>query len=232
MLVPASMHIVGLRLRMRLNPADWASERLHGLEYLFFLRELSRRIETEWPSVHSELEALSRALIQRDNLILNVTADRSILETSLPALQRLTDALPAPSQAEASIAKNGTIANTAIASTAPRSNVPHHSAAAPSSWIEAATRACGDPMTRAESIELPTQVNSVGMAMQLGGLDPLAGAALVASKYLDTAYLWEQVRVMGGAYGCYSNLDVALQSFYLHLIGIQISSTRFKCMRM
>ncbi len=54
MLVPASPRMVGLRLRSRYNPADWASERLYGIEHLFFLRDLARRIEKTglrcWPT--------------------------------------------------------------------------------------------------------------------------------------------------------------------------------------
>jgi len=59
-----------------------------------------------------------------------------------------------------------------------------------------------------EGITLPAQVNYVGKAVNLydGGYD-FHGAALAASKYLRTGYLWEKIRVMGGAYGAFCHFD-------------------------
>jgi Zn-dependent M16 (insulinase) family peptidase len=58
-----------------------------------------------------------------------------------------------------------------------------------------------------EYLTLPTQVNFVGTALPLG---PKArvGAFLVVKNYLDTTFLWENVRVQGGAYGGFSSLDL------------------------
>ena len=59
-----------------------------------------------------------------------------------------------------------------------------------------------------EGITLPAQVNYVGKAVNLydGGYE-FHGAALAASKYLRTGYLWEKIRVMGGAYGAFCHFD-------------------------
>jgi len=192
MLVPASARIVGLRLRSRFNVADWASERLYGIEHLFFLRDLARRVEEDWPSVLADMERLRIALINRDNLIVNVTADRATLAASADAIGRLVDSLPARR------ASHG-VSESAV------------NADAGTSWIDDALAACGPSVLRPgfETLELPTQVNSVGMVLPLQNLNQAAGAVYVASKYLDAVYLWGQVRVMGGAYGGYSSLDLA-----------------------
>jgi hypothetical protein len=189
MLVPASARIVGLRLRSRYNAADWASERLYGIEHLFFLRDLARRIEEDWPSVLADMEKLRGALISRDNLIVNVTADRATLEASTDAIARLASALPSRR-----------------ASTS-EANAP----AFGPSWIDDALAASEASALRPglETLELPTQVNSVGMILPLRNLHEAAGGAYVVTKYLDAVYLWGQVRVMGGAYGGYSSIDLA-----------------------
>jgi hypothetical protein len=188
MLVPASARIVGLRLRSRYSAADWASERLYGIKHLFFLRDLARRIEEDWPSVLADMEKVRGALIGRDNLIVNVTADRATLASSADAIARTAAALPAR-RAPAEGA-------------APVSGAP---------WVDEALAACGASVIRPglETLELPTQVNSVGMILPLRDLKQVAGGVYVATKYLDAVYLWEQVRVMGGAYGGYSSLDLA-----------------------
>lgn len=65
----------------------------------------------------------------------------------------------------------------------------------------------------------PMQVNFVGKGINLREAGfRLRGSALVVSHYLKTAYLWDRVRVQGGAYGAFSQLDrfsgdVALVSY-------------------
>ncbi len=197
MLIPASARIVGLRLRSRFNSAYWASERLMGIERLFFLRKLLRNIEEDWPSVLSEIREVHSELIWRDNLLVNITSDKAILEASAESILRIAQSLPAM------LAQS----------------LPHRSFPQLDSWVNEASRACYPSFPQGhensspknedahsaripfETIELQTQVNSVGMIMPLKGLDPIAGGALAATKYLDTSYLWEQIRVIGGAYG-------------------------------
>jgi presequence protease len=55
---------------------------------------------------------------------------------------------------------------------------------------------------RAEGLVMPTKVNYVGKGANLyrEGVKP-SGAHLVARAYLRTSWLWEKVRVQGGAYG-------------------------------
>lgn len=60
----------------------------------------------------------------------------------------------------------------------------------------------------AEGLVIPAQVNYVGQAANLYelGYHP-HGAAAVINHYLNTTWLWEQVRVRGGAYGGFCHLD-------------------------
>lgn len=58
------------------------------------------------------------------------------------------------------------------------------------------------PAQKAEGLAVPSQVNYVGLAENLYGLGyQLDGSAMVIARYLRNAYLWERVRVQGGAYG-------------------------------
>jgi len=233
MLVPASTRIVNLRLKSRYNPADWASERLYGVEHLFFLRKLASRIDESWPTVLADIESLRASLIVPGNLVVNVTADRDTLRSSEAAILRVAQSLPAR--------------GVSPHYEAPRSEMPERGAPdSCESWVSVTRAACADagaeaasassatssgshagasssgntasaaaPRPAIETLELPTQVNSVGMILPLAELEGAAGATLVATKYLDVAYLWEQVRVMGGAYGGYSSLDLASGLFML-----------------
>jgi Zn-dependent M16 (insulinase) family peptidase len=60
----------------------------------------------------------------------------------------------------------------------------------------------------AEALLIPSSVNYVGRAINLfdNGYKT-DGSALVITKYLRTAWLWEKIRVQGGAYGAMCNFD-------------------------
>ncbi|XWS68012.1 hypothetical protein CRYUN_Cryun04dG0053700 [Craigia yunnanensis] len=59
-----------------------------------------------------------------------------------------------------------------------------------------------------EAIVIPTQVNYIGKAANLydSGYQ-LNGSAYVISKHISNTWLWDRVRVSGGAYGGFCNFD-------------------------
>lgn len=65
-----------------------------------------------------------------------------------------------------------------------------------------------EPGSQSEGLTFPGQVNYVakGANLKALGFEPTGGTA-VAIKHLNTTYLWDKVRVQGGAYGGSSGLD-------------------------
>lgn len=62
--------------------------------------------------------------------------------------------------------------------------------------------------TAPEGLIIPAQVNYVGKAINLKQLGhEVTGHSLVVSRYLRSAWLWDQVRVQGGAYGGFCMTD-------------------------
>lgn len=65
-----------------------------------------------------------------------------------------------------------------------------------------------DPGSGFEGLTIPAQVNYVGKAASLYDLGyQFHGSALVINKFLRTTWLWDRVRVQGGAYGAFSKID-------------------------
>ncbi|MBT8042104.1 MAG: insulinase family protein [Pontiella sp.] len=57
-------------------------------------------------------------------------------------------------------------------------------------------------LPKSEALTAPTMVNYVGCAANLFDCGyEMHGSALVITRYLQTAWLWEKIRVQGGAYG-------------------------------
>ncbi|MCE1195776.1 insulinase family protein, partial [bacterium] len=185
-LIPSGHRLVNLRLLSRLNRADRMSERINGLEQLFFLRKLAGRVDADWAGVLADLEATKAAVVDASKAIVNVTLDRKDFDALRPAMERFAESLPRRSVglAEAKDAAG------------------------------AAQEAGKAPAPAMELLTAPTQVNFVGAAYPLAaaGIRP-SGAFLVAKKYLDTTFLWEKVRVQGGAYGGFSSYDLNSGTF-------------------
>ncbi|MDY0273873.1 MAG: insulinase family protein [Desulfomicrobium sp.] len=165
-IVPSGHHFVGLRLRAGHNVADLLQERMSGLAYLFFLRDLTRRVEEDWGGVLADLQALHQAVINVHGAVLNLTMDEHLLSAHTSKFQDFLQLLPcAPGTREA--------------------------------WSMPG-------ITGHEGLIIPAQVNYVGKICDVAQVGyAFHGASLVASKYLRTTWLWEQVRVLGGAYGAF-----------------------------
>jgi Zn-dependent M16 (insulinase) family peptidase len=170
-LVPMGHRVVNLRLRAHFTEADWAAEQIGGVSFLIFLRRLAREIETSWDDVLDALETIRQTLINRRNMIVNVTLEEGAWDGFKPPLDHFLDQLPDASP--------GQSVTWATESTAPF-----------------------------EGMTIPAQVNYVGKGASLYELGyQFHGSAHVIGRFLRNGYLWDRIRVQGGAYGAFCLID-------------------------
>lgn len=170
-IIPSGHRFVAQRLRARFTEADHVQEKTSGISYLLALRELERRIEQDWSGVATDLRRIHTLLVNRQAMLVNITAagsTRSAAEQHItPFITRLPSAPWSP-----------------------------HRRILPA-----------DPLAP-EGLLIPAQVNYVGKSVNLYQRQcPITGHDLVVNRYLRTAWLWDQVRVQGGAYGAFGMLD-------------------------
>jgi Zn-dependent M16 (insulinase) family peptidase len=84
-----------MRLRSQFHEAGWAAEKMSGLSYLFFVRQLAQEVEHNWPAVLRKLEQVRQALVNQNNMLCNVTLDEAAWFDFRPRLMQFLDALPA-----------------------------------------------------------------------------------------------------------------------------------------
>ena len=174
-IVPMGSRMVNRRLRAHFDQAGWVAEQTGGVEYLYFLRQLSEAVDKDWVGVLAKLEAVRKALITRTGALVNVTLDEAGWNELQPQVKTFLEELP----------------DTEIQ---------------PAKW-----RSPDYP--KFEGLTIPAQVNYVGKGGNLYNLGyQYHGSAMVISNYLHTTWLWEKVRVQGGAYGCSIAFD--------HLTGV------------
>lgn len=181
--IPSGHRLIGLRLKSKLTHADWISERINGLENLFFLRKLAEQIDHDWESVEHDLFTLRESIIVRSGLIINVTIDHEQYQKLSSIIERFSTLLP--ERSEQIVQNIDTV------------------------FARAEREIAAQKPNKAEALLAPAQVNFVGKAFPLAtdGLR-LPASFHVVKKYLDTTFLWEKVRVQGGAYGGFSTLDM------------------------
>jgi len=150
---------------------------------------LLEHASSNWPALEARLQRMRNAIVQRgsDSLIVNLTGNKNLLTSALPSVKAFVDTLPV---------RATTTTTTASANVVKEWKKPDDVA----------------PIN--EGFVIPSQVNYVGMGGPI--LVPgstVKGSYAVAARHLSTGHLWDQVRVVGGAYGGFGRFSEASGRF-------------------
>jgi Zn-dependent M16 (insulinase) family peptidase len=169
-LVPGGHRMVNSRLRAQFDQAGWVAEQMGGVSYLFFIRQLAQDVEQNWPIILEKLEQVRQKLLNRKNMLCNVTVDNASWDGFQPQLADFLNGLPATS--------------VDLGQWSPKRSAPF------------------------EGLTIPAKVNYVGKGANLYELGyQLHGSVTAIANYVGTTWIWERVRVQGGAYGGYFVFD-------------------------
>jgi Zn-dependent M16 (insulinase) family peptidase len=188
-----------IRLKARYYPSSYISEKLQGITYLSSVKELLTEAEEDWPKLLGRLQTVRDKILNpkvcRSGMVINLTGDGKVFSAIQPSLVEFLGGLPGDSKGE--------IMQDFLSDDHP--------------WIIQAR----EEMEKASQIEdegfiVPTQVSYVGKGGKIyESGEQVNGSASVVSRFLRTGYLWDHVRVIGGAYGgfCTFAPDVGFFSF-------------------
>jgi presequence protease len=173
------------RMKARYSVGGYIDETMGGISQLETIRELLKQAESDWPSLLARLEKIRSTILDsnicRDGMFLDITGDATVQESIKPSVDTFLKILPGETNA-------GKFPN-------------FYKDVHP--WVNPARKKMAEMFpVRNEGFVVPTQVSYVGKAGLLYGKDETVhGSAQVVSQFLRTGYLWDNVRVMGGAYG-------------------------------
>lgn len=176
---------INMRMKARYRVGGYVDEMMGGITQLDTIRELLKQAEEDWPSLLSRLEKMRNVILDsdycRDGMLLDITGDKAVLEKIQPSVDTFLKELP------------GVRAGKKL----PDFYSEVHPWVGPIKKLMSEMAPIED-----EGFVVPTQVSYVGK----GGIlfeegETATGASQVVSKFLRTGYLWDYVRVMGGAYG-------------------------------
>jgi len=177
------------RLMARYSVNGFINEQTGGITYLESVKKYLEMAENGFPSLLKKLEGIRNTILKsskcRDGMVLNLVADEDVLEKSSADVEKFLNGLPgdaSPSEKYINFYKD------------------EHP------WATQAREKMGD--AKNEGFIVPTQVNYVGQGGRLYDVgERMSGSASVIARHLRTGYLWDTVRVIGGAYGGFCTLS-------------------------
>jgi presequence protease len=180
-LMPGGHQFAMLRAAGMISEAVAREEEWRGVTQLLYLDRLAGSLPDELPRIAGALEQIRAALLVKPLLIANATAAAECFPETSRAVDELGSRLPA--RAAASPAAGDVHAGVRPSSTA----------------------------LKAESLVASAAVGYVARAIPgIRFEHPLSGPVAVLGHLLSTGFLWEKVRMEGGAYGAFSyprNMD-------------------------
>jgi len=174
------------RLAARYSFLGYLAEKTGGITSVRDAGNLIAEVESNWSSVQARLEKIRDKIIRKGSVVVNLTADEKTLDAAMPSVDSFLSKLP--ERCTDGHNSNNNLLN---------------------SWKKK-----GLKFDANEGFSVPSQVNYVvkGGPMIEGNVH-VPGSYSVVSRYLSTGYLWDNVRVLGGAYGGFARFSEATGRF-------------------
>ncbi|MGP1403594.1 MAG: insulinase family protein [Catonella sp.] len=159
-------------------------ERLSGLSYYKFVKNLAENFESEKEELYKKLNSLINKYFVKERLIISLTVDEESYDEAVDKLEEIVKEIP-----------NGDKTGESLLCEKIKLEIDEIKASKKSGLLAKGYTASG-------------QVQYVSRAGNFvdAGL-PYTGVLNVLNVLLSYEYLWVNVRVKGGAYGCYSKFN-------------------------
>lgn len=191
-MLPAGHQMAMLGARRGRSSVGVVEELWRGPNQLLALSAIDP--ETELEVLGHRLRLIQQKLLSRARLTLSVTAGGHALTPAMQAAEEFALRFP-----------GGETGNRAGNPVAGRGALGSDTVAA---------AAAGTAIQRIQAFEITSQVNYVAVNLPGSRLgDPQQAHEMIASSLLSTSYLWEQVRMKGGAYGGFARSSGLPASF-------------------
>ena len=172
-LVPAGSHYAALRAGGRLSPALAMEEQWKGISQYIWLNGVCQDLQRDLPDLGANLSTLRASLLSPSGLTVNLTCGRSVLDRVIPVVGDLVAALG------------------------------HSQPGQGASEESEAPDSIGAQICPAvETLVGSMNVNFVAHAIPGSSFGSVENAhETVLAHFLATGFLWERIRMQGGAYG-------------------------------
>ena len=105
-LVPSGHSVTNRRLKAAHSLAGWLSEEVHGIENLFFTRDLMEKMDEDWDAVAVKFAQIRELVIDRRGMLVNLTLDRGNYQQLRPQISSFVKRIPLKDSPKARMAAN------------------------------------------------------------------------------------------------------------------------------
>eukprot|EP01039_Chlorochromonas_danica_P003801 gene3802-4151_t len=174
------------RLAARGSFLGYFGEVTGGLTSVRNAGKLLEEAENDWPSLQKRLERIRTAIVrsqqgQQRSVIINLTGDDQLISSAIPSVDAFLDKLP-------KVDNNAAAVNVLDA------------------WKQQKAQRLLPSLN--EGFVIPSLVNYVAKGGSIySPHEEVPGATSVVARYLSTGYMWDKVRVVGGAYGGFARFN-------------------------
>ncbi len=167
------------------SPSAYFTEVTQNISFYHFIDEIVKSFDEKAEEIIEKLKQTARSLFTKGNLLLDLTAESEGIKAFEESCKELIESLPDGGRNNfLNAAKNGSV----------------------SQWKTAEFEF--QPQDKKEGFYYPGQVQYVvisGNYLKKGFLP--TGVLKVVRTILNYEYLWQNIRVKGGAYGCFSDFS-------------------------
>lgn len=182
----AGNSIASMRAASYFNKSSLLREQIEGVDFYVFLKRLIKKIESGEIDISETLSKLIKRIIESDGAILSFGGSdqaQSVVEKAICARDESKDSSCKPSNQNGASELIGSCDTTT------------------STLMDT----CPEPFNRHEAFVVPTNVSYSALVGSRANVTSqpatFSGEWLVLSRILSYDYLWNEVRVVGGAYG-------------------------------
>lgn len=179
-----------MRAMSYFSPVNAFNEEISGIAFCRFVKELEQHFDEHKEALKEKMKKLCRKLFCREKLLMNLTMERKALEAAEAELKDFVDELPKQDGLKESCRREG-------------SACAESQACGSSSEAPEKDGAKQLPVQKNEAFTTPGQVQYVARAgnFRRAGFS-YTGALRILKVIMNYEYLWVNIRVKGGAYGC------------------------------
>jgi len=178
-IVTSGHSFAATRLAARHSFLGYVSEQLGGLTSVRSAPSMLQLAEKDWPVIESRLNSIRDKVVTKRNVIINLTAAESLTNNITPHISAFVSKFPSGATPATTIQQQ---------------------------WKEDKSSKLLPIVD--EGFAVPSQVNYVVKGGQLYKPgEKISGSSKVITRYLSNSYLWDNVRVVGGAYGGFAQFS-------------------------
>ena len=181
------------------SPVNAFNEKISGITFCRFVEDLEQNFEERKETLKEKMRYLCQKLFAEEKLLINLTMEKKALESVEKELKQFVDVLPKQDEVRTEEPKKEACCSST-------SEVTDECVGAPftGGLEKAGTDGTGQmPVQRNEGFTTPGQVQYVARAgnFRRAGFS-YTGALRILKVIMNYEYLWVNIRVKGGAYGC------------------------------